>query len=194
MANSARLFALSDHHFGHQNIIKYCNRDSSLLESQSIGLQEEIHFQDLTAADDAKLMILAHNSVVQDDDIVIFGGDVSASRQGRKWLKKIVAKLKGRKILIRGNHDHLSDAEYQEMGFEMVADFLKIGKFAFCHYPDIPKIVDICQREGLTLCCGHTHKVFPDYQDGVKRINLGVDVQGRTPLLLGNFEEIKNSA
>ena len=173
-----KLFALSDHHFGHQNIIKYCDRKT-----------HEIPNPNLSALEDAKAMILAHNEVVQDDDLVVFGGDIQASKQGREWIAKIIAKLKGRKILVRGNHDHFTNEEYIQMGFESVHDILTIDEFCFCHYPDVPLAVDICQKKNLTLCCGPTHKEFRDYGDGVKRINLCVDVAGRTPILLKEFPD-----
>lgn len=169
----SKLFAISDHHFGHQNIIKYCNRD------------------DKTALEDAKSMILAHNSVVGKEDLVIFGGDVSASKQGRGWLPKIIPKLNGRKILIRGNHDHFKAEEYIQMGFESIHDVLVIGRYCFCHYPDILQVVDLCERNGYILCCGHTHKPFGEYPDKLQRINLCVDVQGKIPLLLGDLEDIQ---
>lgn len=168
-----KLYALSDHHFGHQNIIKYCHRKT-----------EEFNTEELTALEDAGSMILAHNAVVQDGDLVIFGGDVSASSQGRAWLPKIIKKLKGHKILIRGNHDKLSDEDYINIGFGSVHDVLVIGNLCFCHFPEIPSVISFCQSRKLILCCGHTHKPFKDYLDGVQRINLAVDVAGRTPLIL----------
>lgn len=160
------------------------------MEAQAIGHSNAIPTHQLTAALDAMSMIQAHNSVVKDEDIIIFGGDIHASALGNSWLPKIIPKLKGRKILIRGNHDHRKSEEYLKMGFEEVHDALRIGNFMFCHFPDVPAIVDICQKGGYTLCCGHTHKPFPDYKDGVKRINIACDVQGRTPLLLGNLKDI----
>lgn len=161
-----KIFAISDQHFGHQNIIKYCNREHS------------------TAVEDAKSMIIAHNETVTDEDLVIFCGDVSASAQGVKWLPKIIAKLKGRKILVRGNHDHQKSEKYIEMGFESVHDVLVIDKFCFCHYPDHPDVIRLCLEQNLTLCCGHTHKPFKDYGDRVPRINLAVDVIGKKPILI----------
>lgn len=187
---NARLFALSDHHFGHQNIIKYCQRDLSDNEAQAIKLPGAVSSSNLLASQDAMVMILAHNELVKDEDIMIFGGDVSASSQGKQWLPKIIPKMRGRKILIRGNHDHQSNQDYLDMGFESVHDVLKIGKFVFCHYPNIPQVLAICRESGSLLCCGHTHKPFPDYGDSIPRINLACDVQGRTPLLLGNLNLI----
>lgn len=166
-----RLFAISDQHYGHENIIKYCKRDT------------------LNALEDAKRMLIAHNSVVKDDDLVIFVGDVACSAQGREWLPKILPKLKGRKILIRGNHDHLTNEEFINMGFERVEDILVLNDWVFCHYPDNPQASNIAELRGLKLVCGHTHKPFPshNYGDRVERINVAVDVMGLEPMYLGNI-------
>ena len=85
------------------------------LSSIVIGKLTRSQNANLSALEDAKAMILTHNGVVQDDDIVVFGGDIQASKQGREWIGKIIPKLKGRKILVRGNHDHFKNEEYIEM-------------------------------------------------------------------------------
>jgi calcineurin-like phosphoesterase family protein len=43
--------------------------------------------------------------------------------------------LNGKKILIRGNHDHQNDEWYLNNGFLQVHDFLNIGDILFVHYP-----------------------------------------------------------
>lgn len=178
------LYAISDHHFGHQNIIKYCNRTLNLEEAKLLGYDRPIPSEELTALDDAKIMILRHNEIIQDDDLVVFCGDIQASKRGNDWIGGIIPKLKGRKFLVRGNHDHKKDNQYKIMGFEIVSDFIVIDNLAFCHYPDRMDVVDFCRSKGLTLCCGHTHKEFRNYNDNLERINLAVDVQGRYPRLL----------
>lgn len=166
------LFAISDHHFGHENIIKYYPSRGSL-----------------NALEDAKKMILAHNETVGPEDLVVFVGDISASSQGRQWIGKIIPKLNGRKILIKGNHDHLSDAQYLAMGFERIEDVMVIGEFIFCHYPNHPEVITLAQERNLKIVAGHTHKEFPEdnYGDKVERINVNVDVIGPYPLLLGEI-------
>lgn len=169
-----RVYAISDMHFGHQNIIKYCNREHP------------------TAMEDAGAMISAWNSAVCDHDYVIMVGDISASKQGRVWLPKIIPRLKGRKILVRGNHDLLTDIQYMEMQIEKVVDILMLvdpkesKTYVFCHYPDQPRAVALAQDRDAYLVCGHTHKQFPghNYWDDVQRINVAVDVMGKTPRLL----------
>lgn len=169
----ARLFALSDHHFGHENIIKYCNRPVS------------------DAAEDRERMIEAHNRIVKDEDVVIFVGDLTASHQGRHWLPDILKRLNGKKYLVRGNHDHLTVTKYTQMGILAVRDVMIVGEYIFCHYPDNPLVVNMAQERGLTLVCGHTHKPFRDYVDNVPRINAAVDVAGIEPILImENIDEI----
>lgn len=165
-----KLFAISDQHYGHENIIKYCSRKVQ------------------GAKYDAARMIQAHNEVVNDEDMVIFVGDVSCSAQGREWLPSILKRLKGRKILVRGNHDHLKDEEYKEIGFEQVHEILMWqdpedgdNGYVFCHYPDNSDAIQLSKHKGFKLVCGHTHKPFKDYGDGVERINVAVDVMGLKP-------------
>lgn len=84
---SRDIWVVSDTHFGHDNIIKYCNRP----------------FTNAKEAD--QLMIDNWNSVVKEGDIVYHLGDVYFGESGRHALTK----LKGRKRLILGNHDNGKD-------------------------------------------------------------------------------------
>jgi calcineurin-like phosphoesterase family protein len=84
------IWVVSDTHFGHDNIIKYCDRP----------------FANATEMDEA--LIENWNSVVKDGDIVYHLGDVYFS-EGHKALPK----LKGRKRLILGNHDDGKDQALQ---------------------------------------------------------------------------------
>lgn len=79
-------YFISDTHFGHENIIKYCNRP----------------FKDVTEMD--RTIIENYNKDISKDDIVFFLGDIGFNQ---KPIKEIIPQLKGTKILIRGNHDRL---------------------------------------------------------------------------------------
>ena len=165
----SKLFAISDQHYGHENIIKYCNRQAT------------------NAVEDMKAMVIAHNEVVTSNDLVIFVGDVSCSWQGTQWLPKILKALKGRKILVKGNHDHLSKSKYVKLGFESVHDVLRIDEFLFCHYPDYSPVLEMAKANNLTLVCGHTHKPF-NFKDDIQRINVAVDVLGLRPKFLKDID------
>ena len=85
----------SDLHFGHQNIIKFCNRPWKTVEEMNEGL------------------IANWNSVVKDDDIVFDLGDF-AFAPNSKW-KEILSRLNGIHYLILGNH-----AKYRHLFEEWV--------------------------------------------------------------------------
>ena len=74
----------SDLHFGHRNVIPYCNRPYKDVD--------EMH----------EALIKIWNDTVQEGDLVYVIGDFSLNP---KWSKEVLPKLKGDKILIPGNHD-----------------------------------------------------------------------------------------
>lgn len=84
---SRDIWVVSDTHFGHENIISYCQRPFANAEIMDENLIDN------------------WNSVVKDGDIVYHLGDVYFGVNGREALSK----LKGRKRLILGNHDNGKD-------------------------------------------------------------------------------------
>lgn len=92
---------ISDHHFGHYNIIKYCERPF-----QSLAKMEQ-H------------MIKMHNETVKKRDKVYFLGDFGLSK--KEHLQEIISLLNGHLILILGNHDRRrSYNTWFELGFNEV--------------------------------------------------------------------------
>lgn len=91
----ARTYFTSDLHFGHKNVINYCNRP----------------FNDLDEMHDR--IIKVWNNTIRKKDIVYVLGDFSLNP---KWSKLIVPKLNGYKILIAGNHDacHISNKKNEK--------------------------------------------------------------------------------
>jgi calcineurin-like phosphoesterase family protein len=131
-------FFCSDHHFGHANICKFTNEDGTKLRPWD-DIQE--HDEEL---------VKRHNSVVKDTDTVYFGGDVAINR---KHLHTI-ARLRGRKVLIKGNHDIFDLHEYQQYFVDVRAYLVNPKeKFIFCH---IPIHYDNFGRMGINIH-GHTH-------------------------------------
>lgn len=92
------IFFVSDHHFGHANILKFKRLDG-VTPVRSFSSVEEMN----------EHMIQQHNKVVGDDDDVYFGGDVTFDSQ---TFHRVMPRLKGKKRLILGNHDHLRMDEY----------------------------------------------------------------------------------
>lgn len=93
-------YAIADTHFGHENVIKYGNRP----------------FQDALEMDEQ--LIASWNSVVDEDDLVYVLGDFTLSRR-IDVIANLVNRLKGRKVLIMGNHDTRKPKDYVECGFEV---------------------------------------------------------------------------
>lgn len=82
-----RFFFTADQHFGHANIIKFCNRP----------------FSSVSEMDDE--IIKRHNEVVGDNDVVIHAGDFTLHNSTSYVYKKYINKLKGDNIFLQGSHD-----------------------------------------------------------------------------------------
>mgnify|MGYP000850619953 CR=1 FL=1 len=100
----------SDYHFGHANIIKYCNRP----------------FKDTDEMNNT--IIERHNEIVKPEDTVICLGDVSF-HHGVEW----ISKMNGKFICIKGNHD---DTEYKRNACARLTITYEKYKFLCCHRPD----------------------------------------------------------
>lgn len=108
---------ISDSHFSHKNIIDYCNRPFLSIEEMNDAL------------------IYNWNKIVKNNDRVFMLGDFALC--GKDKIIEIGQKLKGRKILILGNHDGASLSTYYNAGFEMVSKFPIIFQdfFILSHEP-----------------------------------------------------------
>ena len=152
---------MADPHFGHPNIIKYCKRPF-------------IHVEEMD-----KVIIDNSNSVVTNDDELIIVGDLclKSATYHNYYISKI-NKLKGKKILIIGNHDDLRPRFYLSVGFYSVHTSLEIK------IRDIDAVVvhdpcfSVMNRSKLYIC-GHVHDLF-FMQKNV--INVGVDIHNYFPV------------
>ena len=145
----ATTWLTSDLHLFHKNIIVYCGR-----------LHDNEY--DMNAA-----IVAAWNSVVDDCDKVIVVGDLSAGVMGRyEELGALVRQLKGHKVLVRGNHDHQTDAWYKSAGFELVTDWLLVDDVLLVHKPATSYNADVIKlSEQITprlIIHGHIHDARPD--------------------------------
>src|SRR5690606_6132282 len=75
----------SDTHFYHRKVIEYCDRPFSTVETMNEALIEN------------------WNKVVKKNDVIFVLGDFAFA--GVNQTKKILDRLNGQKILVRGNHD-----------------------------------------------------------------------------------------
>lgn len=165
------IYFISDTHFGHSNIIKYCNRPFSSIEEMD------------------ECLIDNWNSVVKDKDEIYHLGDFSLSKN-KEYLKSIVKRLKGKKHLVKGNHDYLKDGEYCSLGFQSVQYYkeLKWNKRKFClmHFPLLSWNK---MHRGSYMVHGHCHGTINHLNLGITRIDVGVDNFNYTPV---SIEEVEN--
>lgn len=95
------IYVISDTHFSHNNIIKYCNRPYKNTELMNKDIIEK------------------WNSIVTPDDIVLHLGDVGFGLV--EQLKPLIEGLNGHKILLRGNHDMKRGiTSWTNIGFDIV--------------------------------------------------------------------------
>lgn len=169
------VYFISDTHFLHSRIVDYTGRPQ----------------------DHNKIMFENWNKIVKPDDYIFHLGDFSAGvgkvENGYEKLIRISKNLNGKKILIRGNHDHYSDERYiNDLGFESVHDFVVYKEFFLCHYPlvfdqwtkdrDRPTL-EFLQKEfeksgKKVLVHGHSHRK----QIGGHRINISVEQIDYAPI------------
>lgn len=114
---SQQIWLTTDTHFGHANMVKLCHRPE----------------------DFEKRIIDNWCQVVRPEDIVIHLGDVTW--HVKDYLDNVVAKLPGKKILVRGNHDEKSLMYYMKHGFDLAVDSLSMKyrglDILFTHEPKI---------------------------------------------------------
>jgi len=142
--NKNKTLYWSDIHFGHKNILEYCNRPFNTIE------------------DHDEYYINLWNNHISKNDIIFYVGDFLFGSKQR--CKEILDRLNGIKYLIRGNHDRFTINKYIEYGFKNVFEY-KInyinGKnVLISHYPYIyiDKLKNIYDENNCVLNIhGHIH-------------------------------------
>ena len=171
-----KTYIISDTHFNHNNIIKYCNRP----------------FKDINEMN--KVIINNWNTVVDKNDIVYHLGDFFL---GSKFdLKDIVSKLNGNIYLIRGNHDRLTVKSYEDCSIKVLKNapiILEEFKIMLSHRP----LPDTMIKDDYVNVHGHIHeKRIEDIYDNNlfgknKHINVSCDVIDFKPILIDELLERK---
>lgn len=160
----------ADPHWGHGNVIRFCDRP----------------FKDAEQMDET--LIANWNHVVAPDDEVYLLGDVAFSRPKRTV--RILERLQGRIYLVEGNHDrsNLKSAVVRDR-FEWVRPIHEMWipdqdvrgnrqKIVLCHYPMLSWNKS---HHGSWQLHGHCHGTLPDDPNAL-RIDVGVDCHGYTPV------------
>lgn len=117
-------YYIADCHFGHTNVIRFDGRPFDSIEEM-----EEI-------------LVMNWNAVVRPEDIVYIVGDFCWGKAD-EWLR-IVRRLKGRKVLVKGNHDLSQYPAELKREFADIKDYLEVNdmgtdgrnrKVILSHYP-----------------------------------------------------------
>lgn len=162
-----KTFVIADPHFGHKNIIQYCNRP----------------FESTSEMD--KALIDNWNKTVSNDDIIWVLGDFALA--SRDYTKSIIKSLRGRKRLILGNHDRYSQEWYREAGFEFVSPYpILIENFIILSHAPLEFLNENCPFFNIY---GHVHN-DPRYLDLTKN-GACVSIE-RTEYKPIELEELKN--
>lgn len=195
------IFFTSDHHFGHANIIKYCDRPYDNVNEMNEDL------------------IKRWNGAVGPSDLVYYLGDFSMTLGA---VERITPRLNGRKILIAGNHDHIHPYHGKSRKPEVLAANTKIYEDAgwtiaplnmalwieegqvvvtLCHFP-YASAPDPSYKDKYTkyrpedvsqwLLCGHRHLRSQEHLDR-RIIDVGVDANNYTPISLEYVLELIRS-
>ena len=174
----SKIFFTSDLHFGHKNIIRFDNRPFTSVEQMD------------------RVLIENWNNKVSDDDTTYVLGDISWYNDGKT--EEIFSQLRGSKILIKGNHDHVTSATRRI--FKEIYDYKEISingnKIVLCHYPIV---FFNSHHYGAYMFYGHVHnshewQMTDSYRYELEQLdvrcnayNVGIMVQNYEPV---TFEEI----
>jgi calcineurin-like phosphoesterase family protein len=133
------IWVISDTHFNHANIIRYCGRSFTNVDQMN------------------DTMIRRWNSCVREGDLVLHLGDFALHKDSSS-VRAICKQLHGRKILVKGNHDRKSMTWYINNGFEFFCDSFVLGDILFTHRP-VPKSLFIQMQIPYRLNVhGHIHQ------------------------------------
>jgi len=147
---SGRTWVCADHHFGHANILTFTKDDGTLLRP----------FNSIEEHDET--IIARHNALVAPEDRVYLLGDLCMRRNA----VSTVARLNGRKVLVKGNHDIFKLKEYAPYFDDIRAYVVQLdqqkNKVILSHIPLHPETLG---RFGTNIH-GHLHYNRVRLQDG----------------------------
>ncbi len=171
----SEIFFTSDHHFGHENIIRFCNRPFS----DAREMNQE--------------MIKRWNEKVRPKDIVYHLGDFALTHKEK--LEAILDQLNGKIHLIAGNHE--GAAMQLKSRFSWVKEYYELKvKDSDCSN-GVQRIILFHyamrtwrgQSRGNWHLYGHSHANLPDWEDQYC-FDIGVDAHDFYPLSYAEVKEI----
>ncbi len=134
------IWVVSDTHFNHGNIIKYCDRPYESSKDMDWDMVEK------------------WNSVVKPGDKVYHLGDVYMSAS-KGYIENLLSKLHGQKRLVLGNHDNGKDQILQKY-FEKIVVWRMFPEFGLLltHVPVHESALNRGKKGRLSNVHGHIHQ------------------------------------
>jgi calcineurin-like phosphoesterase family protein len=167
-------FFTSDHHFGHTNILKFCNRPFESIEEMN------------------ETLIHKWNEKISPDDEVYYLGDFAMTKDNA-LVASILDRLHGTKYLIVGNHE--GAALNHRKRFKWIKDYheLKVQDADAQNGVQTIILFHYALREwhgdfrGTWHLYGHSHGTLPDIEEQLA-FDIGVDCHHFYPL---SYQEVK---
>ena len=179
-----KIWFVSDTHFGHVSVLYF---HPLRREACGVTLEELQADKNSAIAKHDQWLINKWNSVVRKQDTVYFLGDFCL--KNKEYTENILRQLKGKKFLIRGNHDKSLNG--LENYFEWVGD-IKEAKFTNNQFkfidPNETFCVEMChfpmltwnrRPHGTCMVHGHSHGNANNVNEltGELRVDVGLDNQ-----------------
>lgn len=177
--NPNKVWFTSDTHFGHNGIIKFCDRPFNSVDEMN------------------QVLINNWNSIIPPDGIVFHLGDFCWNNN----IKEIVCNLNGNIVLIQGNHDNhnLKQGAYKfflevhnQLQIQVGNSIIYLNHYPFLTYGGVYK-----EKNPIIQCFGHIHMSkykntgtdVPRYEYLLpSQYDVGVDLNDFKPI---SFKELK---
>lgn len=168
-----KIFFTSDHHFGHENIIKYTNRPFKSVSEMN------------------EQLIWKWNEVVSSDSIVFYLGDLALTISVPD-IRAILYRLNGLIYFAKGNHDR--DGQLRELSdrfedvqdvYEITVDDINSQRLFLSHYAHT---VWNKAHKGSWHLFGHSHGSL--IMDQSTKMDIGVDTHGFSPYSFWDVKDI----
>lgn len=167
MKRTNKVWFVSDLHWCHANVIKYCNRPFDSVEEMN------------------ETLITNFNECVHPHDTVYMLGDIALTSTN---LNAILTRLNGHKHLIFGNHDKEIRKEKYKHYFAWTGDYKEIKvegqHIILMHYA---MRTWNKQHRGAWQLYGHSHNNLPELPT-LLSMDVGVDANDYKPI---SFEQVK---
>ena len=166
----SNIFFTSDTHFGHKNILKYCNRPFDNIDIMNYEI------------------IQRWNSKINNNDICFHLGDFCFGDRNDDF-DKYFNQLNGKIVWIKGNHDKLA-YKNKDKFYDYNLGYLEINigeqSITLCHYA---MITWNKSHYGSWMLYGHSHGMLKDNNNSLS-MDIGTDTNDYYPYSYNEIKEL----